>query len=127
VLTLRPPQLLALSPEAERFTATLRAALAHTFPHRFPTADEPELHAFVERSCAVALAHGILLDAAVSRLAYLRAAYGEAFELTPVADTALALLRDPGLPGPIKIAAIEQCLVEATGGRPVTLVPDPQE
>ena len=127
MLTLRPPQLLALSPEVERFTASLRAALAQAFPRRFPTADAPQVHAFVERTCAAALAHGIHRDADVSRLAYLRAAYGEAFELTPVADAALALLRDPDLPGPIKLAAMDQCLRDATGGRPVTLVPEPQE
>lgn len=127
MLTLRPPQLLALSPDRDGFTAALRAALAQAFPRRFPAAADPELHAFVERSCAVALTHGIHLDAAVSRLAYLRAAYGEGFELTPVADDALALLRDPDLPGPIKVAALEQCLRDATGGRAVILVPESQE
>jgi hypothetical protein len=127
LLTLRPPQLLALSPALDRFTATLRAELVRVLPGRFSGPDDPELHALVERTLALALDHGIHRDADVATLAYLRAAYGEGFELTPVADEALALLRDPDLPGPIKVAAMTQCLHEATGGRPVILAPEALE
>lgn len=108
----------------ERFAARLAQSLSETFPERFPMAAAPATIEFVQRAIEVGLRHGMTTEHAVATFATLRAAYGEDFEWTPVAAQALALLRDPALPGPIKVAAIRDCLHSATGGRPITVVAD---
>ena len=105
----------------EQFAVRLAHSLSATFPERFPEAS-PEAAQFAQRAIGVALRHGINTEHAIASFANLRAAFGEAFEWTPVAGDALALLRDPDLPGPIKVAAISDCLYTATGGRPITFV-----
>jgi len=125
MLVIRRHQMASLGePRMQRFAAELGARLSRRFPERFPDAAAPSTAAFVERAIREALAHGIATEDAVASLAGLRAAYGERFEWTPVAAQARALLDDATLPGAIKIAAIERCLFDATGGRPVTVVAD---
>ncbi len=107
----------------EAFEARLAQTLVDTFPERFPESASPITAGFARRATEVALRHGIATEHAIALFANLRAAFGENFEWTPVASQALALLRDPGLPGPIKVSAIRDCLYSATGGRPITIVP----
>lgn len=123
MLVIREAQMAALSHATrERFAVRLARSLSETFPETFPMPAAPATTQFVERAIEVALRHGIATENAVTAFANLRAAYGEHFEWTPVAAQALALLRDTALPGPIKVAAIRDCLRSATGGRPVTVV-----
>jgi hypothetical protein len=109
-------------PRQERFARRLAQSLSETFAERFPSPTGPVVTAFVERAIAVAVQHGLTTEHAVAAFAALRAAYGEDFEWTPVADQALAMLRDPTLPGPIKIAALQDHLRSASGGRRITVV-----
>lgn len=124
-LTIRAPQVLALSSAWD--STALRTELARRFPHRFAGADALELRDFVDATVALALAHGITRTRDLGTLAWLRAAYGDDFGWTPVGPEALVLLHASDLPGPIKVAAMAQCLHDATGGRPVIVAPDPQE
>ena len=123
MLVIHPEQMAALlAPHTRRFGIDLAARLARRFPEQFPAASAPATQAFVDRAIATALAHGITDGTQIATLAGLRAGYGEHFEWTPVAARARALLEDATLPGAIKIAALERCLFDATGGRPVTVV-----
>lgn len=123
MLVIRDAQIAALQlREQDRFEVRLARNLAGTFPERFLDPAAPATLQFVQRSIEVALRHGIATEHAVATFTNLRAAYGEEFEWTPVAPQALGLLRDPALPGPIKVAAIRDCLYSSSGGRPVTVV-----
>lgn len=123
MLVIRDAQIATLQQrEQDRFEVRLARDLSGTFPDRFADPAAPATLQFVQRSMDVALRHGISTEHAVASLTNLRAAYGESFEWTPVAAAALSLLHDPALPGPIKVAAIRDCLYSATGGRPVTVV-----
>lgn len=123
MLVIREEQLHALAgARLDRFARGLTRSLIDAFPRRFATSDDAR--AFVDRSIAVAFEHGIDLADSLAAFARLRAAYGEDFEWTPVAQAALALLHDSSLPAAIKVAAMVDCLDTATGGRPVTLAPE---
>jgi hypothetical protein len=121
MLVIRDAQMAALGRTAqESFEVQLAQNLAGTFPERFPDAASQVTVQFVQRAIQVALAHGIATEHAVASFATLQAAFGEQFEWTPVARQALGLLRDSSLPGPVKVAAIRDCLYSATGGRAIT-------
>lgn len=123
MLVIRREQMAALlAPHTRRLALDLAVRLARRFPERFPEASAPVTEAFVDRAITAALAHGITDRAQIATLTGLRAGYGERFEWTPVAARARALLEDATLPGAIKVAALERCLFDATGGRPVTVV-----
>lgn len=126
MLVIRDSQMAALVRDArESFESRLARDLSETFPDRFPSAAAPATVQFADRAIQAALLHGIATEHSVARLATLRAAFGEQFEWTPVAPQALALLANPALPDPIKVAAIEDCLYASTGGRAITVVPGP--
>ncbi|HLT38382.1 MAG TPA: hypothetical protein VK034_18980 [Enhygromyxa sp.] len=127
MLTIRAEQLAAMSrAKLEDFVVRLAQSLADSFPERFGSAEAPEVTTFARRAMTIALEHGITTERSVADFARLRVSFGEAFEWTPVADRALALLRDPTLPGPIKVAAIQDCLLSSTGGRLPTPIPEEQ-
>ena len=123
MLVLRAAQREALQRSVqERFEVRLARNLSDTFPERFPEASSPTTVQFLQRAIEVALRHGIATENSIASFANLRAAFGEEFEWTPVAREALALLRDPALPGSVKVSAIRDCLYLSTGGRPITFV-----
>ncbi len=120
MLVIRKAQLAALARSLrDRFEKRLEQRISARWPGRWTDA---ELEAFVERGVQAAEAHGIREADSVATVVVLRADFGEAFELSPDDDDALAILADASLPGQVKAQLLEECLTLRTAGRRIELV-----
>jgi hypothetical protein len=118
MLVIRKAQIEALAAhERERFEARMVERLAVRFPDEHRALGPEGTRRLVGRAIDAASAHGIDDWSSLATFIELSAEFGEAFELSPDAARAAAILDDGRLPGQIKIVLLAECLTERTGGR----------
>jgi hypothetical protein len=118
VLVIRKPQM-ALFRRAGRqtFADDMVNYLVAEYPAHCAGLTRAEIRAFVERSIDAAAKLRITTEGAVGVLIELRLVYGENLERAPDREWARNILKHERLPGHIKVEAVQNRLLESTGGR----------
>jgi hypothetical protein len=118
VLVIRKAQMEAFAAqEREQFEGRMRERLAARFPDEHRALGPEGTRQLVARAIDAAGAHGIDDWSSLATFIELRAELGEAFEASPDAARAAAILDDARLPGALKVILLAECLTARTGGR----------
>ena len=92
---------------------------AAAYPDQYSEMGETGLRNLIRRVIKTARAHGIDTEGGVAVLLELMILFGEKFERSPERKWANEMLRDPDLPGLLKIRLIRERIMSSTQGRPV--------
>jgi len=119
-LVIRSEQMKALGEASvASFEDRVLRQTATAYPDQYSEMGESGLRSLIRRAIKTARAHGIDTEGGVAVLLELMILFGEKFERSPERKWANEMLRDPDLPGLLKIRLIRERIMSSTQGRPV--------